>query len=279
MLRPDPESPAGRELYQKYSDDFVYRANALGKFASFVVEQRGKSLRAIALGRLLDLASKEMARVAKVDWTREAIKEMAWATRNLMEVLVLYEDIRGSDKSLLALAAESLRDEIDIYSALKVLSDREDDRAWCDQQIAEIETQAQKAGLVIPKKYRQIREIAESVGFDDEYKAVYSLYSKWVHPTAWQIGSGGRQHAFLEDLVWRVLTGRLYAYSEHLLNLAAEDQQWVLPDKPGDHDRPLPDDVFAEEIPPLEMFRNQELGKLLREMDVDRLFERKRGET
>lgn len=252
--------------YQQMFDEF---ADFLLRAVSLVWEKRGQSIRAMALVRLLDLAAKELHRAGKLDITNVAISELAWVTRNLLEILLLYEDVLRSDESLLALMAEQCRDEIDIYRALRSLSDSDEDQRWCDQQIRAVEQLQSTGKIKIPKSYTRLKLVAERVGYADEYQGVYSLYSKWVHPTAWQIASGGQAHKSLEKLVRRILIGRIIRYCDRLLTVAAEDVEWQ-PSTKSSLDRPLPQEAFAEEIPSMDLFHNKELGRLLHDMEEEK---------
>jgi hypothetical protein len=265
----EAKSQVKRETTAHFRELFAQRAEFLRAAASFVLERRELSLRGITLARLLLLAARELQRSSQLEIADVDIPELAWAARNLLELVILYEDVLDSDESLLAIASEQCRDEIDIYLALATLSEFPGDEDWCKRQIATVEDTARKANLTIPKAYQRIKQIADRSGYTDEYGAVYSLYSKWVHPTAWQIGSGGREHRFLEDMVRRVLLGRIIAYSELLLDSAAGDGEWTSSGE-SKFDKPIPEERLQEEPPPLEILHDKELGELLLDLKRER---------
>ena len=218
------ENPELRELLRaSNSAEFSRYAQLIEAGIEYVFDKRGQTLRTLALARILNDASEELRALSSDDWSRKSIRDMAWAARNLLELVLRYEYIQNSDENLRRLLDEQLRDETDIYESMKVLSDMPGDAEWCDEQIQHIHQTAVTNGYKVPKKPLQVAEIARAVGMEDEYRAVYKMYSKWVHPSSWRLFSGGRRQEFIAGMARMLLVGRAKGYAIRLLDLLSED--------------------------------------------------------
>jgi hypothetical protein len=238
---PDPGTASGAELIERDKDRLRLFAKLLRGGIVVVYEQRGRTARAIILCKILEAAAKDLDRLVSQHWSSEVIRDLAWMARDLLELTLTYTDLRVSDESLLAYVGQEARDEIEIYEALSKLSSYPGEEEWCYEQITRLRTQAVKARIEIPKAPQQMRQLARNVGREPEYDAVYRLFSKWVHPTAWLLGSGGFQRDFLEDMAGMILLGRIQGYASDLLDLASADATWDKNENTGEFDREVPE--------------------------------------
>jgi hypothetical protein len=252
-LNPD-DNPELREMLRaQHSSEIRLRAELMETAIGMLFDGRGKTRRTVALARILNDAVEELRSLAELSWTPRSIRDMAWIARNLFELVVRYLYVRESDADLQALLDEQLRDEIDIYQGMKSLASLEGDDRWCDEQIRKVEELAAAGGHVVPKRPKPVVDLARAAGMEDEYRALFKLYSKWVHPTSWRLFAGDVQAGFLVGQARMTFVGRSQAYASLLLGYAIEDATATADaagqPPQGAYDQPLPDQDEREEMP------------------------------
>ena len=252
-INPD-DNPQLRELLRsRTSAEFAGWAELLDSAIQILLSDRGQTVRTLAFARILKDAAEELSALSEDSWTRKSIRDMAWATRNLLELVIKYRYVREDDGHLKQMLDEQLRDEIDVYESMKALSYIPGDDVWCDEQIAKVNALAVAGQHQIPKRPAAVADLAKSVGLEDEYRAVFKLYSKWVHPTSWRLFLGGFTQQFIVGIARMVFVGRAKAYAQWLLESALVDSVASSGDvtarSPGPYDQPLPaPDEFEEKL-------------------------------
>lgn len=244
-----PDSPAAKAVWERKRLGFIGVSDLLPRAATWLIERCGRTLRTTLLSRILLEAGDEYARLAALDLSRASLRDKAWITRNLLELVLTYLFVYRSDAQLRQLVEHQSRDHIDIIESLAALSDHKEDAAWAENERTKVEAVAAAGNLRIPKRVLRTSDMATIVGWEEEYRAVYKLYSKYVHPTPWCLCSGGGASQFLDDNVRMTLVGRATAYARELLMLIAEDAEAPNAEAPaGIYDEPLPPpppDTFA----------------------------------
>lgn len=265
-----PDSPAAQKFWQTRRQGFRGISDLLPRAATWLTQQRGRTFRTVLLCRVILEASDEYARLSELDMSRASLRDKAWITRNILELLLTYLLVRRSDVHLLNFVECKSRDHIDILESLSSLSEDDDDVEWARNEVGEVESSAAAGHLTIPKRPKRTSEVAKIVDWSEEYQAVYKLYSKYVHPTSWRICSGGGANRFVDNLVRMTLIGRATDYARELLTLIAEDAELSESDRPaGPYDTPLPSaqpDTFAAP------FYDKELARLIEKLELDDMF-------
>jgi hypothetical protein len=253
-------------LYETEVEKYAALSTLLAVAAKTIIEKRGLTVRTCLLARILTSASDQTDRIAAA--IDESFETAAWSTRNLFELTCLYEYVRSSDEHLEAWLSEYWKDKVEIFEGLRdlalIIGDdiARHDVKWASEQIELVEKEAEQARASIPRSRLRVRAIAEAQEWQSEYDALYSIYSKWVHPTPWRLVSGALERHLLEGPIGMILAGRSRAYAARLLDCAAEDCAAETGEEPdGIFDRPL------SEIPEeYEVFGQRE-ASLMREMD------------
>lgn len=121
-------------------------------------------------------------------------EQLGFATRSLFELNLITRYVLMSEENLRRFVAESMVDMIQIFEGLSEaahISSKEDVRIY-EQEIARSKAFAKKHNLPL-KKPNPIRDIAKVVGLELEYKALYKLFSKCVHPSSYSINVGSQE--------------------------------------------------------------------------------------
>lgn len=113
---------------------------------------------------------------------------IAHATRGLFESLLLYWHLMkdGGRSFMATMLREVSADHLDTLKATKASFEPSLLPPSLDQDILELERQN-------VKRTPSVRSLAEETGAETEYKAVYSLYSKYTHPSLYQIAGDHRE--------------------------------------------------------------------------------------
>lgn len=150
------------------------------------------------------------------------IAALALCTRTLFELNMRVRYVLKSESNLRAWMAEAGSDRIDVLNGIKELGDPGDPRvSILMEEITRTNALIAKHGLHgLPKGPRRIDILAAAVGLEREYKSLFKLFSKLVHPTSYLVNSTG----ILEDGETRtVLLAYFQLYSLDLLKRLADE--------------------------------------------------------
>lgn len=169
----------------------------------------------VSLSNLIHKAALEMKRLASV--YPESTETLAWCARNLFEINLIIRAIIGSESDLLCWIGQRASDEIDLINGML---DLEDDPSSVhseilQKRIAEIKDICKRHGIV-PAKPFKIIDLAKRFNLEKEYRALYKLFSKYVHPSAWQIN--GDQQALTSTEALNIFIVYAQIYSGDLFN-------------------------------------------------------------
>lgn len=120
----------------------------------------------------------------------EPIEITASICRTVFEINIVFRYCLSSTERLKAYASQAGTDEISIYKSLKRLADEETDPKninLIDEHINHVRNVLQKHNLSQKADRPSIFQMAKEVGQKDEYDAMYGIYSKYVHASAWFI--------------------------------------------------------------------------------------------
>lgn len=116
--------------------------------------------------------------------------------------------------------AETVDDHIEICKALLGLAEPDDPRhELVKLEVAQMEQLKRKHNSPnLPRA--TISRLADEVGVPGEYKSLFKLFSKLVHPSALLVNS---EHLFKNDWVKDILLMRLQLYAIDLLGRACDE--------------------------------------------------------
>lgn len=118
----------------------------------------------------------------------EPIEITASVCRTVFEINVVCRYCLSSTERLDAYADQSGTDEISIYKAIKSLADEDTDPKnieLLDLHINHIRSVLTKHGRSLKPERPSLYQMAKEIGLKDEYEAMYGIYSKYVHASAW----------------------------------------------------------------------------------------------
>lgn len=119
------------------------------------------------------------------------ISTLAWQARNLLELSVWVEFCTGSDERAKQFHEDALRDMFGWSQAIHGMFKRKHDREHQELSVKIDELRKFAATRGIPEladDFIRVRDVATALGRKD-FGALYKLYSKFAHPTAWAVHS------------------------------------------------------------------------------------------
>lgn len=144
----------------------------------------------------------------------EPIEITAGVCRTVFEIEVTLLFCLSAPERLRDYATQSATDEVSIYKSLKDLANESTnpiDIKMIDDRIEHIRRTLQSHGRLLKPSRTSISQMAKEVGLQTDYEALYGIYSKYIHASAWFIVRK-REHTDLP--VFRVmmqLHAQLYA--------------------------------------------------------------------
>jgi hypothetical protein len=118
----------------------------------------------------------------------ENIEITAGVCRIVFEINVTFRYCLSSPERLKDFVTQRGTDEISIYKAIKRLP-REGDFTQqlhvIDERIQQLRSINQRHNLPLKPDRPSLRDMAKEAGVESDYDCLYSLYSKYVHASAW----------------------------------------------------------------------------------------------
>lgn len=140
---------------------------------------------------LTNLAKRTASEFDKLASTYPApIEGVAWCSRNLFELNLLFRYVLLSPKNVDKWLGQAAGDEIQVIQGLLTLAtdgSQPHVKALKDRW-AYIDGVCKKHSIDLENPIR-IDDLAKQVGRTEDYKALYKLFSKYVHPSSWLINN------------------------------------------------------------------------------------------
>jgi len=144
------------------------------------------------------------------------IEVIGFISRSLFELSLITRYVLMSEENLIQFVAESAVDKVQLLEGLLETGDiaYKEDIESIKEEIAKLKTTQEKFNFP-SKKPNSIKTIARIVDSELEYKALYKLFSKYVHPSSFSINLGSEalmsedrlRHTFLAfALTYAVVT-------------------------------------------------------------------------
>ena len=120
---------------------------------------------------------------------------LGFITRSLFELNLITRYVLMNEENLKRFVAQTAEDKIKILEGiLEFRKDSSEENAKIlEDEINRVKTLKQKHNLTSIKPLPTFRNIARIVGLEKEYKALYKLFSKYVHPTPYIINGSPRE--------------------------------------------------------------------------------------
>ena len=138
---------------------------------------------------------------------------LAWACRNLLELDVITQYCLMSPQNGLDFADDMWLDAIHIFESSRKWIQHTDPAKQTpelDQTIAKYHAEKTKRGLT-RNKYLAVKELAVAVGMQAEYRAMYRVTSKLVHPTAFSLLAFAEEGELKQLMPFMFHSGNSYA--------------------------------------------------------------------
>jgi len=162
----------------------------------------------VALSNMIRKAAFEMKHLASA--YPDSVDILAWSARNLFEINLITRTILESD--LVCWLGQRANDEIDVIKGVLDLADdpSSDECAILQRRISEIEDMCKRHGIV-PAKPFKIMDLAKHFNLEKEYRSLYKLFSKYVHPSSWRINGDQEALASTAALNIFIVYAQLYS--------------------------------------------------------------------
>lgn len=176
-----------------------------------------KAIRATRERTEVNLVIFNIARAAGIQierlhlWLDQGADSLAWCARNLFELDLILRFVLASEQNLRQWVGQRAADEIELIDAML---------EWASQESAatselrsrrvEVERIAHKHGVPLTR-FRSVRDLARSVGSEEEYHAVFKLLSKHVHPSSYLVNEDSRALHGWDSINMFLTLAQLYA--------------------------------------------------------------------
>jgi hypothetical protein len=121
---------------------------------------------------------------------------LAWTARNLFEAYLLVKYISQSDAKLLEWMGQGITDETDFIDGMLFCADPDESGTQIDMlqtQRVRLLDLAKRHNLQKVKPFRVV-DLAKGLGEEEEYGALFKLFSKYVHPSSLYINKWALVH-------------------------------------------------------------------------------------
>ena len=138
---------------------------------------------------------------------------LGFITRCLFELNLITRYVLMNEKNLKRFIAQTGEDKIEILEGiLKFREDSSEENVKIiEEEINRLKTIKQKYNLTPIKSLPRFKDIAQTVGLEKEYKALYKLFSKYVHPTPYIINGNPEEIHSNEIRNIFLINAQLYA--------------------------------------------------------------------
>jgi len=121
-------------------------------------------------------------------------EQIGLVTRSLFELNVITRYVLISEENLIRFVAEGAFDKIQILEGLLELRETssKENVKIIEEEITRLRTIVKDSNLIL-KKPESIIIRARMAGLEQEYKALYKLFSKYIHPSSYTINAGYKE--------------------------------------------------------------------------------------
>jgi hypothetical protein len=142
-------------------------------------------------------------------------EQLAFISRSFFELNLIVRYVLMNEENLKRFVAESAVDRIEVYKGILELpeaneKDNAEQAKVLRKEIARINELAEKYKLDY-KGHISMKDIAKKAGLEVEYKALYKLFSKYVHPSSYTITMRSEDTHSLEMRNIFLIHAQLYA--------------------------------------------------------------------
>jgi len=168
--------------------------NRLLNLASKIRDSKPRDEKHLCLHNFVVYAANQIKYLsATLDYPTEFL---AWIARNLFELSLLVRYVSLSPDTLKEYSTELANDEIEVLEGMKGMVPADENATLHDitDRIKALKNVTANYDRVL-HKHKSAAELAKGNEMENEHKAFFKLYSKYVHPSAWLIhGSTERVH-------------------------------------------------------------------------------------
>jgi hypothetical protein len=159
-------------------------ADTCAQLASQIRERIDRSDRTVAYANFCSYAASELRRAST--FYPEDLAGLAWAARNLFELYLIVRSVIQSDENFRAWLGQRIGDEKDFIEGVLMYVQAGE----CAPQVATLKARRDRL-LELSKRHDipsakpfRIQALAKALGEEDEYVALFKLFSKYVHPSS-----------------------------------------------------------------------------------------------
>ena len=165
-------------------DKIQEKASNLDSLLATIQASRPRNNRNLALFRLGYCALRHLKRAA--DSVEGDIEQLAWRVRNLHEIDLILRFVSRGDDDLAQWLGQMPNDEKDLVEGFLCLEDsyRISDVKEMKARLERLNAVCERMGTRMSRAFN-MRTIAKALEKEKEYRLIYKLYSKFVHPSSW----------------------------------------------------------------------------------------------
>lgn len=162
------------------------RGDELMAFAEDEIGGLTRTELSYALQPLVSRLGKEINRLSSKPFD---VEEGARAVRSIFETSLIIRYVAASRENTVHWIATRVKEEGDILRASLTLEGADNNEALdpIRDRIEEVDQYLREKGMEKPKRLPRWSSLAESHGLKEDYRALYGVFSKYVHPSAWTL--------------------------------------------------------------------------------------------
>jgi hypothetical protein len=162
------------------------RGEEIVSFAERHLAVTPRTEQSFALQPLASRVGRELISLADAP---EDVEHAARAVRNVFETNLIVRYVCVSRENTVHWIQLRVKEEADILCASLILKGGESNPQTLPirERIAELERYMQERGAAMPAPLPRWKTLAQRGGVEEDYRLLYGVFSKYIHPSAWTI--------------------------------------------------------------------------------------------
>ena len=142
------------------------------------------------------------------------ISVLALATRSIYEINLRLRLVTSSEEELKKWASEGVTDNIQVLEGILLLNNEAEniaEKTILNNEIERLKKLIVKYSMPVVKSPESTANIAKIVGFENEHKGLFKLYSKLVHPSSYLVNCYNNAQSIENQKILQI-HAQLYAH-------------------------------------------------------------------
>lgn len=176
------------EITKQLSKKIFSLETSINNYCTKIRTTTERNMRNLAIYNIAIRLVIELNRIRQ--WLKESNDMLGWCSRNIFELNLTLRYILQSENNVNIWMWQRFSDEIQILEGILGSVKNMNHRAVTilTNRINEIKKKTKENKIVL-SNHVPISKLATKVGLQSEYRAFFKLYSKYVHPSSWNLNS------------------------------------------------------------------------------------------